>query len=424
MKSKFAQRTAIAMSILLTAGSMFTGCGNSAKSPQKVTLQVLNYKREAVDILEELAADFEKENPDIHIQLDSPSDATNILKTRLVKEDPPDIAMIGGDRAYADFVDADIMVDLSGYAGLEKVQDVYLTMSKQLELRQKEGQYCVPFASNAAGVLYNRDMFEKNGWEIPQTWDELMSLCQTIRDSGTTPFYFMLKDSWTGITPWNALAANLTTPDIYTEVSLGETTFAKNYASSAHKMDELLEFGQSDPFAYGYNDGCTAFGSGESAMLLQGNWAIPQILSANPDINIGSFTLPVSDQAGETLLVSGIDFCFTVMRDENLEACEKFMDFMLRDENAARYYENQNAVACLKGDFEVPQSLAEMASYWTEGKVIDFPDHHYPAELPAADMLQGYLMNKDLDTFLNKFDSEWQKTNRDLIAVLKEEKNN
>ena len=60
-----------------------------------------------------------------------------------------------GDRAYADFVDADIMVDLSDYAGLDKVQDVYLTMAKQLELRQKEGQYCVPFASNAAGVLYN-----------------------------------------------------------------------------------------------------------------------------------------------------------------------------------------------------------------------------------------------------------------------------
>ena len=43
---------------------------------------------------------FEKENPNIHIQMDSPSDAMTILKTRLVKENPPDIAILGGERSY------------------------------------------------------------------------------------------------------------------------------------------------------------------------------------------------------------------------------------------------------------------------------------------------------------------------------------
>lgn len=136
---------------------------------------------------------FEKENPNIHIQMDSPSDAMTILKTRLVKENPPDIAILGGERSYADFVDADTIVDISDYKGLDKVKDVYKDMAKQLELSKKKGTYCVPYAANAAGVLYNRDMFKKYGWKIPETWDEFISLCKQIKSDGETPFYFMLK---------------------------------------------------------------------------------------------------------------------------------------------------------------------------------------------------------------------------------------
>ena len=67
------------------------GCGRSNQdSGKKVTINILNYKRETVDILQKMIDKFEKENPNIHIQMDSPSDAMTILKTRLVKENPPD----------------------------------------------------------------------------------------------------------------------------------------------------------------------------------------------------------------------------------------------------------------------------------------------------------------------------------------------
>lgn len=57
-------------------------------------------------------------------------------------------------------MDADTIVDISDYKGLDKVKDVYKDMAKQLELSKKKGTYCVPYAANAAGVLYNRDMFK------------------------------------------------------------------------------------------------------------------------------------------------------------------------------------------------------------------------------------------------------------------------
>ncbi len=37
-----------------------------------------------------------------------------------------------------------------------------------------------------------------------------------------------------------------------------------------------------DPFAYNYNDACTAFARGEAVMYPIGSYAVPQIQSVNP----------------------------------------------------------------------------------------------------------------------------------------------
>lgn len=58
------------------------------------------------------------------------------------------------------------------------------------------------------------------------------------------------------------------------------------------------------------------------------------------------------------------------------------------------------------------------------GEVADYQDHHYPTEMAVDAMIQTYLLDekKDaLDTFLNKFDTEWIRYNRDLIARLQKE---
>ena len=51
-------------------------------------------------------------------------------------------------------------------------------------------------------------------------------------------------------------------------------------------MKVLLDYAEPNPYAYSYNDACTAFARGESAMYAIGSYAVPQIQSVNPDINI------------------------------------------------------------------------------------------------------------------------------------------
>ena len=78
-------------------------------------------------------------------------------------------------------------------------------------------------------------------------------------------------------------------------MNTGSTTFDKEYGETADKIRELLNYAEPNPYAYGYNDACTAFARGEAAMYPIGSYAIPQIKSGNPDMNIGSFTFPAND---------------------------------------------------------------------------------------------------------------------------------
>ena len=315
-------------------------------------------------------------------------------------------------------------MDISDFEGLKEIKENYLDTNKSLEYVPQKGTYAVPYMANASGVLFNRDMFKEHGWKVPTTWDEFIDLCETIQDDGVLPLYFGYKDSWTCLAPWNAIAVNLCEPDLTYEVNSGNTKFSDHYAEVAEKQKTLLKYAQKNTVVQGYNDACTAFARGESAMFVIGSYAISQIRSVNPDMNIGSFVFPGSNDADKNVLNSGNDLMFSVMKDcKNKEAAYEVLSYMLEDENVKKYLDAQTAVPCKKGSFAVADELEEMRMYIETGKVADYQDHHYPSEMAVDAMIQTYLLDDSknaTDKFMKKFDKEWVRYNKDIIRKVQE----
>ena len=396
------------------------GCGNSA-GDGKIEIEIVQYKPEAANYFIAVEEEFNATHDDIRLKISSPNDAMTILKTRFIREDYPDIIGIGGDINYSYFMDAQILEDISDYEGLANINQGYLDIDEALKFVPIEGTYAVPYVANAAGILYNRDMFEEHGWTIPTTWDELLTLCDTIQGEGILPFYFGFKDTWTCLAPWNAMAVDLAPADASKQVNRGETTFAKEYREVSEKYLELLQYGPEDPFAYGYNDACTAFARGESAMYPIGSYAAPQILSVNPDLNLDSFVMPANDAADGNTLNSGIDLQFCVTAGcKNKEAVYEVLDFLYEDANIQKYIDAQTAIPCKDGDFALPSILDGMTDYITSGNMTDYQDHYYPSEMAVDAQIQTFLLNKDVDAFLEKFDKDWLRYNRDIIRLVQD----
>ena len=409
---------------ILLGTTAFIGCGQKI-SNNVIEVEMVSYKPESVAAFEEIQRKFNESHDNIHLTINSPNEAMTILKTRFIKEDYPDIIAIGGDVNYSNFLDADLFMDVSDFEGVKNIKQSYLDMEKELEFTPHEGIYGLPYAANAAGILYNEDMFVEHGWKIPETWDEFIALCDTIEEEGIVPIYLGFKDTWTCLAPWNALAVGLTDSDVYNQVNKGNTTFEKEYKEVAEKMKMLINYAEPNPYAYSYNDACTAFARGEAAMYTIGSYAVPQIKSVNPDMNINSFTFPANESKKDNVLNSGIDLNFSVMKEssEKKDAIYEVLSFLYEDETIQIYLDDQGGITCKEGNFKVPNEIGGMREYIEAGKVADFHDHHYPSEMSVDALIQTFLMDERdevVKTFLKRFDSEWERYNRDLIRKVKE----
>ena len=421
-KRALTRRSFLGLSAAAAAGLALTGC-EGERSDGRTEIEFVSYKREAVSIFEALMAEFNETNDHIYLNFTSPNDAVTIMKTRFVREDYPDVVAIGGDASYADFVDSNILADVTEYPGMANVQPAYQEIMKSVTYVPMDGIYGVPYIANAAGMLYNKDMFAEKGWEIPTTWTEFCDLCEQIKAEGEVlPLYLGFLDTWTILSPWNSMLVELVPPDHIRKVNAGEAKFADYYREPAEKLLKLLEYGEDGPMAYSYEDACTAFARGQSAMFPCGSFAVPQILGANPEMNIGLFAMPASDDPDDRIVVSGVDLCWnmTTANEDHREQIYEVIDFLNKPENLQTYIDDQKAIPCTEGDFTLDPLFDDIQEFLDEGKVIDYPDHSYPSGMACDAQLQAFLMDGDVDAFLANWDNLWQRYNKTVIRKYSE----
>ncbi len=381
---------------------------SSMVSAEKIKLEFFQSKEEVVDLFDELIEKFEKENPGIDIEQNCVPSPGVVLKSRLVKNEIPDILAIGGDSAYGEIARAGVLVDFSGDPILEKVHEAYVEMiDKIAKTETKNG---IPYAANANTVLYNVKKFKELGIDAPKTWDEFIAVCEKIKASGEVPLYLTFKDTWTIMVPFNSIVANLQGDDFIEKRLKNETSFAERYDEIAEKLLVLLDYGHDDIFGRGYDDGNTSFANGKSFMLIQGIWAISSVKRANPDIEIGVFTLPVRDKYEDNRLVSGVDTVLAISNSTKYpEAAKEFVQFLIKEENSQHYIDQERLYSCVKGVFQEDPDLIGIKEYFETGRITSFPDHYYPSGMGVSNLAQEFLLKKDIGAFLEILDNEWDK---------------
>lgn len=72
------------------------------------------------------------------------------------------------------------VVDGTNQTFANRLVDGALENSKAEGEDGTEHYYKVCYTQGAGGLVYNVDLFEKNNWKVPETYDELVELCKTI----------------------------------------------------------------------------------------------------------------------------------------------------------------------------------------------------------------------------------------------------
>lgn len=73
------------------------------------------------------------------------------------------------------------LLDLSAF---ESTSNYYTTALAGCASINNSKQYLLPMPCNIRGMVYNKTLFEENGWKVPHSKSEFVELCHTIDASG------------------------------------------------------------------------------------------------------------------------------------------------------------------------------------------------------------------------------------------------
>ena len=411
------RRAIVATSVAL--GALFVaGCASPGGDDGKVTLDFFQFKGEALEDFDQIIADFEAENPDIDVVQNQVADADTAIRTRLVKDDVPDVITLNGNGGLGQLMRAGVFHDFTGDPLLDEINPAVQDILADIGFA--DGQVnALGYVNNANGVIYNRTIFEEQGLEVPETWDEFIDVCNQLQAAGITPFYGTLADSWTGLPSFNALGAYPAQGDFFDEMreegeNVGpdsEVSFEKDFPEALAQQYELFSYAQEGYRGRTYDDGNAAFANGEVAMLMQGIWAINPIKGINPDIDAAIFPYPATGNPDDRLLVSGVDVAVLIGKDTpHLEEAERFVDYLFETQVIEDFAASQNMVpSVLDAELSDDPALQSVKPYFDDEKITGFIDHQIPPSIPLAAIIQQFLFDGDADAALQTLDNEWSK---------------
>lgn len=396
----------ISMTALLVAMSC-VGCA-SEKESGPLELEFFSLKPEAMDCYEELIAQFNEQNPDVHVTLTSTSDAQTVFLTRVSTNDIPDICYVYYNSTYIAFEEEGLFKDLTGDPILDLVDDSIENMAYV-----GDSIYCVPMTLSPAGIFYNKDLFAEKGYTYPETYEELIELCKQMQADGITPFAFSDKTvSTLGQQAERLLGGNInyTVADKFAQVGAGETSWTKEpeLRRLAEIELELHEYCQDDYLGTAHEDAISMFVNQEVAMIYSGTWAASTINDGEPEFEYEMLPFPAIDGV-EPYLCTNPDTCYAISAsstEEEQEAAYRFIEFLLSEEALSRWIETDlspNMAVNIEYDVDCFRTTTETMN---SGAISMLPSVTQPAGFRNEwqVLVQQLLIDKDIDAFLEASD--------------------
>lgn len=401
------RRTAVVLATVASMTALAACTSDPDAGSSVVTIEFFQNKSEAIDLYDDVIADFEAANPDIRVQQNNVPDSMSVLRSRLVKNDPPEVVALNGDQHFRALAQAGVFGDYAESPLLDELNPATVDTLRGLAQHEDEVNG-VPITLNAQVLLYNADLFEAAGLDVPTTRDEVFDTAARIEELGGTPFVFTYKDAWTAQAVWNTVTPQTLPDGFWDDLRAGRATLTDGMTETARTMVDLLDHANADPFGTDYDGGNMAMANSDAFMYLQGIWAVPAIRAVNPDVRLGAAVVQWADTDDPARMVSGLDqIVTTVQGGDHRGEADRFIAY-LTSRDVQQTLSNGLAVFSVRPDVSPEDDiLAGLWPYLEEGRITRFPEHEMLAGVNLGGALQTFLYSRDPDGLGAALQAEW-----------------
>ena len=366
------------------------------------TIEFVGLKSEVQEVMKSIIADFEAENPDIHVEYAFNPDGASGLASRISNGTTPDLMNIYPLEAqYRAYYDNGYIVDLSGEAFMGNIEQT------MLDLCSYNGkQIGIPFTLSTYGIYYNKDIYAELGLEVPTTMDALIANAKACKEAGYDAFTLPMGASQGQITERLLGALDGATHEKFAQVAAGELDIhdVPSIKGYAELMLALMPLSTEDALGLDYNGATQDFVTGKAAMRFDGSWFMGSIVAAAPDMNFGYFAIPSAVSATPVVPVNVDTTVGMSATTKHPEACLKFLEYLTRPEVAEKYYQVDGNINMVKGVAYDKAQLMDVYNTVMNGNMSITQINQWGAngvlvrqDLGAA--IQGLFADQDLDAY-------------------------
>jgi multiple sugar transport system substrate-binding protein len=246
-------------------------------------------------LLEETIAAFEEKYPNITVNYEPIPDAyAETMIGQFSAGDPPDLFYVGATGEAGPWIDDGLLLPLDDYIAGNPEIGIESFYPGLLAPFQRDGStYGLPKDASPLALFVNPDMLAEAGVEIPTNWDELAAAAEALTTDDVAGFCLGAE-----IQRWGAFiyqnGGALYNEDM-SEMTLDspETVEALDYLLGLHEAGSLQT-----PAEIGAGWCGEAFGTGQAAMTMEGNWLVPSMENEFPDTPYEMAELPQGVQPG------------------------------------------------------------------------------------------------------------------------------
>ena len=415
MKTRAVRRWVAATAVGVLGAGLLVGCSADGRETIRFTFS----KREALTFMNDVVARYNASQDKVRVEMDA--SGVDVVSASFVRGNPPDIMLANYNYEVARFVQRCVLSDLGDTAAAASVREDLQPLMNQYG--SCEGRTsALPYSVMAASVIYNTQIFDQLGLSVPTTWDELIRVSDTLKQNGITPFYGTFKDDWTVAQGWYdyAVGGSLDVVDFFDSLAAegdrvgpdSTVSFAKDFTEPMQRMLDLAEnYTNADAESRAYGDGNLAFAQGEAAMYLQGPWALGEIAKTSPDLPVGTFPLPMTDDPADLKVRVNMDLAAIIPEaSRHQDAARDFLEYLYQPEVIEAYNESQLGFAPTT-DAPSPSDprVAGMIPSYDEGRIYQGASVLVPKTIPTFSYAQAMIFGASPESTLRTMDEDWSR---------------
>mgnify|MGYP001177901777 FL=1 len=235
---------------------------------------------------------FNASQNEIELVMEFKEGLNDILRTAMLSGEGPDIVETPGPSYVKEYQEAGLLTSMQGYSEQFGWEDKLLPWSYQAGVFDGEF-YSAPKTFESMIMLYNKTLFEENGWSVPTTLSEYEATATKIKAAGMNVFAY-------GSTGWQPTHEHLAGmylnsyagPDNVYKALIGEKEWTDPEFTGAiellrkHMVDDGYWSGSLENYyALGWDDFHAMFASRGAAMMTIGTWTFGATTAGFADIS-------------------------------------------------------------------------------------------------------------------------------------------